>query len=216
MKGSRSTLLMFTLTASYLAGAGGCGKPSADIDTPGMTAVVAADDSAAIAQVTSLLSLEVATRVPHLGMLDSVYITDTGDSNAASSEIYDHVRWLADGRVLGVDSASDSTRMVKAVITTVADVVEGDTEDRDGVATSTFRATLKTQEDTVYFLVVRGSYSRNKWMVLGSPRLGPEGNGFGFNTGLKNVRWAPVGASPERARSIVDSIRQARGLPLVK
>jgi hypothetical protein len=161
------------------------------------TAVVVADSlSPAYRQLARFLSLAVATRVLHTGIADSVYTTGTEPD---INELYTDMRWVADFRILSVSTRGDSGRAT-AVVTDVARQVE---------KRGTYEATYGIREDTAHWLLVRGLDSTGRWLVNGDAA-----EGFGvFHVG-RQIRW--VSGSRGKALAAVDSIRRARGFPLIR
>lgn len=152
--------------------------------------------SPAYQQFSRFLSLAVATRVPHEGRTDSVY------ASGAEPGIDEHdtdMRWVAASRILSVSTAGDSARAT-AVITEVAQQIT----DHD-----IYRASFGIRDDTAHWRLVRDADSNGRWLVKGDAE-----EGFGvFHVG-RDIRW--VVGSRAMALAAVDSIRRARGLPLVR
>jgi hypothetical protein len=156
------------------------------------SAMAHADTSAAESQFIQFLSLAVATRVPRLGLVDSVYTCD-------ETEGRHDMKWVAAGRVLSVSTRGDSGRAT-AVITTVAH----QTERSNG-----YDARYRIHEDTAHWDLVRNIQTGGKWMVCGDAL-----EGFGiFHIG-RSVRW--VQGSRAEALAAADSVRRARGLPILR
>lgn len=144
-------------------------------------------------QLAHFLSLAIATRVPRVGRLDSVYTRE--------EEEYNRVRWLADFKVIGVALRGDSA-LATAVITTVADQVD---RGRGWVATP------RIETDTAHWQMARSRDGERRWLVCGDAV-----EGFGVLMVGREVRWRPATASARTARAAVDSIRRARGLTIVR
>jgi hypothetical protein len=109
-------------------------------------------------------------------------------------------RWLADYRVLSVATSGDSG-VATAAITTAVRQIEGP---RDSTI-----ATVSIADDTAHWRMIRSSETRDRWMVCGDAV-----EGFGVFPSTWSVRWEA--GSAEAARAAIDSIRRARGLPLVR
>jgi hypothetical protein len=154
------------------------------------------ETAAAEAQLGRYLNLAVATRAQRVGMFDSV-------TACRDDELLREARWLADYRVLSARVNGDSAQGV-AVLTTVARQVERDTA---------YVATLRIAEDTSHWTLIRtaGPDGRRAWMVCGDAREG-------FNVAMvgRSILWQPDGASADRARTTIDSIRRARGKPILR
>ena len=152
--------------------------------------------SPAYQQLDRFLSLAVATRVPHVGRVDSVY---TSGTELGIDEQYRAMRWIAASRILWVSTKGDSARAA-AVITEVARQMD----EGNG-----YRAEYGIREDTAHWRLVRGVDSSGRWLVNGDAQ-----EGFGVLPIGRDIRW--ISGSRERALAAVDSIRTARGLPLVR
>lgn len=164
---------------------------------PDTVSFVMADSLApAFQQFARFLSLAVASRVPHAGRVDSVY---TSGTDLGIDERDTDMRWVAASRILYVSTKGDTGRAA-AVITEVARQVD----DHDG-----YRASYGIREDTAHWGLVRGVDTSGRWLVQGDAA-----EGFGvFHIG-RDIRW--VVGSRSQALAAVDSIRRARGLPLVR
>lgn len=140
------------------------------------------------------LQLAVATNTLRIGRYDSVY-------TCPEDELYEDVRWVADSRVLDINVRGD-TANVSAVLTTAAQQVQED------VGTD-YVATVRIREDTGHWRMVRTGGAG--WKVCGDSR-----EGFGVWMIGRTIHWRPVGASRLTAHSVIDSIRRARGLPIMR
>jgi hypothetical protein len=153
------------------------------------------------------LSLAVATRSQVLGMFDSVYAR--GDPKIGGDvdpcpEDYREVRWLADYKIVSVDAKNDSAVGV-AVLTTVADQMPSP-DGADGV----YLVTPRLRQDTARFTLIRSPETHGHWAVCGDAQ-----GGFGLLRIGREVRWPP-GWSKEKAFEQIDSVRKARGLPILR
>lgn len=153
----------------------------------------------------------VATRKPTQAGLDSVFVRgDEGD--------WETSHWLADYEI-GSTLVQGDSAIVTAAITTVAREY-ADPTFQPGESGPPFRALaeLRTRTDTAIFnLVVRNGH----WVVVGHGRWGsPKRDPISPQVDLFRVakihRWTSVGASAERATALIDSIRTARGHPVVR
>jgi hypothetical protein len=170
-----------------------CDARAPDSRVPDSAAGVIQARSEAEAQFNRFLSLSIITR-PRTGwVFDSVFACE-------DLQMYKDSRWVADYRVLRVAQRNDSTTDATAVLTTVARLV-----DRTG--NGDYVGTMRVAEDTGQWVMLRSPATRDKWMVCGDSREGFSPLLFG-----KDFKWSPAGASTERARSLADSVRRARGL----
>jgi hypothetical protein len=153
----------------------------------GTSAVEATPDSA----LKRFLSLAIATR----GNRSSINEVWTCDEQLG----YDDARWIADYLVLTTTTRGDSA-FGTATLTTVASQVD---KGKGWVAS------LKTTEDTAHFVLLRDK-ANGKWRVCGDAS-----EGFGVVMVGRDIQWQG-GASPAKAHAVIDSIRQARGLEIVR
>lgn len=148
-------------------------------------------------QISRFLSIAIASRGKKSGMYDSV-LACREDAN------YMEFRWIADYSVLGTRKYADSA-VASVVVTRVAMVVDsGDTGGWVGI--------LGVHEDTTTFRLVRDSSTARTWKVCGDAW----GGWSVMAVEPRNTRWMPRGSSPAVALAMVDSIRKARNLPLVR
>lgn len=161
----------------------------------------------------SFLALSIVTRRPTLRSMDSVFAvswgeSDSSDVNETLVDNWEDTRWLADYRILRVapDTVIEGNFIGTVAITTVAAVVGEVTP--VGRATATFGI----QEDTVRWRLAKGPLSQGQWKVIGATQT----DLLGLGMGPAIVEWKPRGASLEKAFAAVDSIRTARGLPIVR
>jgi hypothetical protein len=144
------------------------------------------------AQFEKFLSLAIATRQPHVGMIDSVY-------TCGDEESRDDMRWIAAFRILSVSVAGDSGRAA-AALTVVA-------IQKDGLSGWTARFGIR--EDTAHWELKRSAETGGRWMICGDTY-----EHFGvFHLG-RDVKW--LRGSTSEAIAAVDSIRRARGLPIIR
>ena len=153
-------------------------------------------EAPARSQLDRYLDLAIATRAQRVGMFDSV-------STCRDEDPLREARWVADYRILSVSVRGDSAQGV-AVLTTVARQVERDTS---------YAATLRIAEDTSHWTMIRtaGPDGKLAWMVCGEAREH-------YNVAMvgRSILWQPADASAERARATIDSIRRARGKPILR
>jgi hypothetical protein len=146
-------------------------------------------------QFAKFLSLAVATRTPYVSMVDSVYTS----GEMGIDERYREMRWVAAYQVLAVRREGKLAKAV-AVITSVA----RQTDTGHG-----YVARYGIRDDTAHWVLVRSADARGRWVVIGDAA-----EGFGvFHIG-RDVRW--LTGSRATALAAVDSIRRARGLPVVR
>jgi len=160
-------------------------------------------------QFDRFLSLSIATREKNAVSAESVYteggIKVGGDVAPCLAGDETVNRWLADYHVLSVSLRGD-TAIASAAITTAV----REDEEPDG---RSFVATPLIQEDTARWMLVRGADTHGKWMVCG-PGASAQGL-FGLFKVGRTIRWAN-GGSARNATATIDSIRRARGLPVVR
>jgi hypothetical protein len=181
----RSAVVLITITAS-------CAQSQSTRPLGSVQSAVSDTTASPYRQFATFLSLAIATRQPHLGMIDSVY-------TCGDEESRDDMRWIAAYRILSVSVAGDSGRAA-ALITTVA------TQKNEG---NGWRAKLGIREDTAHWELKRGAETGGRWMVCGDTY-----EHFGvFHLG-RDVKWAR--GSGVEAMAAVDSIRRARGLELLR
>jgi hypothetical protein len=156
-----------------------------------------ASQAEAESQLARFLSLSIITRAPKLGQYDSVY-------TCRDFETYSDSRWVADYRILAVRQQNDSLAEASAVLTTVARLV-----DRNG--NGDYRATVRVAADTGHWRMLRSPETGRRWMVCGDAREGFTPIKLG-----RDITWNPAGASAEKARALADSVRKARGLPIIR
>jgi hypothetical protein len=129
-------------------------------------------------------------------MFDSVYVSGI---NLGVDEMNDDMRWLAAYRIVSVRTKGD-TGWATAIITSTA------RQKDDG---RRWTARYGIQEDTAHWVLLRSPDTRGSWMVWGDAA-----EGFGvFHIG-RDVHWVTGGR--RQALAAVDSIRKARGLPLLR
>jgi hypothetical protein len=167
---------------------------------------VAGADSA----LTHFLSLSIATRSGHLRILDSVWVTDSVPGS------WERGYWLADWRILSTILHADSGQGTVAITTSVF-------EGEDEAATSRdmgLVGTIGVREDTAVWRLVRAPGSSNGWKVLGDGEWLRRSRDSMYGVVHLDVvpiqLWRPAGATSETARRAVDSLRQARGLRVVR
>ena len=156
-------------------------------------------------QFASFLDYAVATRVPHVGMVDSLYSRGSFDELGIAEQDND-MRWLAASRILWVRTVSD-TGQAMAVITTVARQTP---ESEEG----SYAVQFGIRDDTANWKLVRDA-DDGRWKVDGDGWI--RGSSRGQFTVLslgRDLHW--VAGSREQALATVDSIRLARGLELVR
>ena len=162
-------------------------------------------------QMSAFLSLSVATRVPRRGMLDSVW-TDT----VYGSGDYERSFLLADYRVLSTIIVGD-TATADAAITTAADLRVDTSVPKDSFGVI---GRVVIREDTVRWTLARDSVGFGRWRVVGDgvwssssrDSRSPAVQLFGE---LVN-RWDTPGASVAMVYALIDSIRRARGHPVLR
>ena len=168
-----------------------------------------AGDSSARGQFTAFLDAAVATRVPWVGIFDGVHLRDTGEGDEWTIwEDFERRVWIADSRVLAVQVVGDTMADASALLTIVAD----QHQDPDS-AEARYIATVGVREDTAHWTMVRDpadSVVPGRWKVRGDAH-----EGFGVFAVGRFIRWTGKG-SERRALALVDSIRKARSLPLVR
>lgn len=147
-------------------------------------------------QFARFLWLAVATRAPGPGRVDSVY---THGTDLGIDERYTDMRWVAAYRILSIWTAGDSGRAA-AVITTVA----RQTDKGYG-----WTARYGIRDDTAHWRLERSADTGGRWKVRGDAL-----DGFRVFRVGRDVKW--LTGSPKKAFAAVDSIRRARGLPLVR
>jgi hypothetical protein len=155
--------------------------------TSAAPAVEASPDSA----LKRFLSLAIATR-ENRANINEVWTCDEQLG-------YDDTRWIADYLVLTTTTRGDSA-FATTTVTTVArqiDMGKG------------WVATLKTSEDTAHFILLRNKPDQ-QWRVCGDAR-----EGFGVVMVGRDIQWQ-AGASPAKAHAVIDSVRQARGLEIIR
>ncbi len=144
-----------------------------------------------------------------MGMPDAVHLRATGEGKDwAIWETLERRVWIADSRVLAVQVVGDTLAEASAVLTIVAD----QRQDADS-AEARYIATVAVREDTAHWTMVRDladSVVPGQWKVRGDAR-----EGFGVFAHGRFIRWTGNG-SEGRALTLVDSIRKARSLPLVR
>lgn len=165
---------------------------------------------------TRFLDLSVATRQPRPGRLDSVYTAGMQfnyDSNYAYTrcEQSTDARWMADYRVLRVVTTGDSAVASVELVTVAHETEHGVVGVDAGVY---HEATLRLKTDTGHWELLRSARETGGvWKVCGDAREGfslfPAGR-------VGAVRWLPPGASADKARAAIDSIRKSRGLPIIR
>jgi hypothetical protein len=132
-----------------------------------------------------------------MGRIDSVY---TRGEELGIDERYEDMRWLAAYRIVSVETKND-TAQAAAVITVVA------RQTNDGHDHYTARYGIR--DDTARWVLVRESTAGGRWKVSGDAV-----GGFGVAHIGRDIRWAE--GSRAKALAAVDSIRRARGLPLLR
>lgn len=146
-------------------------------------------------QLARFLRLAVATWTrDENGIYDSVY-------TCREDEDFEDFRWIADFRILSMSTDGDTAQAL-TILTTVADqLAEGD---------GRYRALLRIAEDTAHWRLIRTA--TGPWKVCGDTFR----EHFNVFMAGRHVRWQPPGASAEKARALIDSIRQSRGLLLIR
>ena len=192
----------FALGATLLACACSAGSSNErKAAAPTLQARAATLDSAATGQLTRFLTTAVPTKKVSLGMFDSTY-------TCRDREQYGLMKWIADFKVVAVELMGD-TALATTTLTTVANQRHtGETATGDS-----WSARIQVREDTARWWLVRDSTAGGKWKVCGDAE-----NGFSVLMAgrERDIAWHPAGASAQVARRVVDSVRQARGLPLVR
>jgi hypothetical protein len=159
-------------------------------------------------QLTRFLSLSVATREKNLVYVDSVYtdgdIRVGGDVAPCLAGDETVNRWLAASHVLSVTVQGDRADATAAITTAAREVEEPDGE--------SFVVNPQIQEDTARWRLLKSGTS-GKWMVCG-PGSHPK-EIFGLFKVGRTIKW-PNGGSQESVMSTIDSIRRARGLPVLR
>lgn len=172
-------------------------------------AAVVTGDSSARGQFAAFLDAAVATRVPWVGRIDGVHLRDTGEGEEWSIwEDLERRVWIADSRILAVHVVGDTIADASAALTIVAD----QHQDLESVEPR-YIATIAVREDTAHWWMVRDpvdSVVPGRWKVRGDAH-----EGFGVFAVGRFIRWTGKG-SERRALALVDSIRKARSLPLVR
>ena len=187
----------------------GCQRPeSPHTNAPSDKAgIVSATDSIRV-QMSKFLELAVATRSGQGTVIDSVVLRTTGSGESWMIwDDQDHRRWIADGHVLTVHEGGD-TAIVHVSLAVVADQAPNLESSEAG-----YVATLAVREDTARWVMVRDhedTVSPGRWKVRGGALEGFSVLGFG-----RTIIWTS-GGSEARALALVDSIRTARKLPLIR
>ena len=172
---------------------------------PGETRVVSADSSSGAVieqprpqdQLRRFLELTIATRGRRTpAQFDSVYA-------CRDREDFDEGRWGADFKILEVTPKSDSVVEGRVVLTTVARA-------RQGSGTS-YNGQLGVREDTAHFRLTKSPETRHIWKVCGDARERFQPFPIG-----REVIWQPPGSSSRRPLELIDSVRTARGLPILR
>jgi hypothetical protein len=148
-------------------------------------------------QFAAYLSLAVATRRPHMNVLDTVY---TAGEELGVGEAENDMRWVAASRILSVRTMGDRAQGF-AEITTVARQTS-DTHDH-------WTARYAIREDTARWSLVRSADTGGRWKVWGDAY-----GGFGITQIGRDIVWAE--GSRAKALAAVDSIRRARRLELLR
>ena len=181
-------------------------RPAEAADAVGLPNATDQVGSIITKQFERFLSTAIATRAQRLKMFDSVY-TVSGES--PNDTVYDpcpedfsDVRWLADYRVIAVNQKGD-TAVVTAAITTVARQIADTVEGR-------YRVTPEIREDTAQWRMVRVSGPAGLWKICGDAS-----EHFGVIMAGRQLLW-PRGASAATLRATIDSLRQARGLRIIR
>jgi len=160
------------------------------------------------AHMQAFLTLGIATRAPQGAALDSVYLRTTGTGEEWTIwDDQDRRRWIADGRVVGISHYADSA-IVSVALTVVADQ-EPNLESAD----AGYLATISVREDTARWVMVRDRENTSmpsRWKVRGGALEGFSVLAFG-----RTIKWT-TGGSEAIALGLVDSIRTARGLQVVR
>ena len=169
---------------------------SAQLPTKPSSKATVDTTSAQYRQFDRFLSLSVATRKPHVGMVDSVY---TPGTQLGVDEQYKDMRWLAAHRILSVVTAGDTARAAAILTTTARQIDMGDY----------YCARYGIRDDTAHWVLVRSRDTRGRWMVNGDAA-----EGFSVLPLGRDIRWGM--GSRRKALAAVDSIRRARGLPLIR
>lgn len=143
------------------------------------------------------LDLAVATRLQRMGMHDSVYA-------CRELEYLEDVRWVADYRVTSVAVRGDEADAT-AVLTTVAQQIDR------GENNGGYVATLRIRSDTGRWLLRKSGSTAGHWKVCGDSR-----EHFGIYMLGREAKWLPAGASADKARAAIDSIRSSRALPILR
>lgn len=159
-------------------------------DTP-----VAKTNTAADSQLGRFLNVAIASRRQQKGMWDSVY-TCVGPDR----EDWQRVRWIADYRIKSTTPERDSIKG-EVALTYVAE------QSDEGFAG--WMGRVGVREVVGHFTLVRDS-TDGAWKVCGETD-----QKYGVRMMSRVTPWAP-GGSAERARALVDSVRQARGLAIVR
>lgn len=163
--------------------------------------------ASADSQFARFLSLSIATRFPYAGIFDLIGTVkdhspavEGGDVSGLclDPEDYDERRWLADFRVLSVAVDGDSGE-ASAAITTVARQQIGEY----------WISTFAIEEDTAHWKMIRAPETGGQWKVCGGAA-----EGFELYASERPAQW--LNGSDTTARAAIDSIRRARGLPLVR
>lgn len=172
------------------------GDAASQVPRPNVSGIaVGAIDSTtpAYRQFDRFLSQTLATRRPRMGYVDSLY-------TCGDEEGFEERRWIAAYRILQLTTRGDTGRVVVA-LTSVARQLQ-ETDSRYGARTGIL-------EDTASWRLVRNEETGGRWMTCGD-------SDQGFNTMAigRSVRWRK--GSAKRAVALADSIRKARGLPIVR
>jgi len=152
---------------------------------------------------------QVATRHPNPEYLDSVWVrSEYGSGDFSQSYL------LADYRVLSATVAGDTGRVTAAV--TIAATLNVDLTAPKSITRAI--GTIGIREDTIRFYVQRDSTAPHRWHVVEDgefvPQRAAEPQVQFFR--ILADEWRPKGVTLDRAFGVVDSIRRARGKPLLR
>jgi hypothetical protein len=198
MSGSRLSLVLLVV----LEFAAACGERPARTDvSPDRLTRIATDspgvfpnDLTPDSTLRLFLSWSVPSRRPNSVNVNPIYACD-------EFEALENSVWIADGRIDSIQVKGD-TATARTRLTTVARQVASDTG---------HVATLAVEERTASFALVREG---GRWKVCANAVDGTDV--FSLGGPASKTRWLPAGASGERAIAVIDSIRLARGLPLLR
>ncbi len=182
-----------TVLSGLLLMAVACSSPAQQQGANQHAGVASQQQGDARSQFDRFLSTAIASRVQKIGMYESLY-------TCTDREMADNVKWLADYKVLAVDTAAGN-----AVVTARVTVVANQVLDHDFWSV---RPTI--EEFDAHWRMERDAETAGRWMVCGDAV-----EQFGVFLIGRDVRWPP-GTSAKAVIATIDSLRQARGLPIAR